>query len=894
MIKMDPEEEHLQLTMIQEPNINIYKLLLNSLQHNHYAIFKSLLKRELEKRPSSIEIDYIYPHPLNKTLLDISCLEGLPEFTELLLELGADPNKINFSYNRGPLHFATESGHVNVLKVLLEDPRSNPNLEVARETALHLAVRKNNPDCAKVLLDNNASPNIPNSKGMTPIHVAASESNREMVLAILNHSRLPPDLDNFYDFRKKTARDLIIQKFPDIHLPPKMPKRVDYNILRFYLDANDEKNFLNHLDMVEDDADIDQERLITLAAEKNLITSVQALIKDIDPIKTPIVDEAVEVAVRKGHVEILAELLNLGVKIKDNLILVAARELGVSLRANLNQNNRLKCLKMILELPNINVRCRDEKGNTPLHYAARAECEEAVVLLLQHGSYLGAENCLGVSPLAHIAPGLLQDYFNDCLRSNNDRTDDYEIEFNYECFIPHTDFQTSENSESSLLQNNYQTSRNSKQLFTELEPFNYIAHNRSLKNLLKHPLLSSFLYLKWHRIRYVFYINFIFFTCFYIFLNSYILLTFKPPPINQTSSENTSAQFVAEKIVLTDFSRDFNSLWGITTVLLILLAIRECFQLFSAPIHYIKNAENWWELLLIILTSIILIHPHSGIGAVLILLSAWELIILIGQHPKMSTGIEIFKTVTVNLLFFLLPYAFLILAFALSFFTLFNDSDDDNFPNAGRSVFKTIIMLTGEFDANDIPFLKYPIISRFIFILFIFLIAIVLFNLLIGLAVSDTSDILNKSELVVLISRTKLINYSEKIVIGSKIIKSIFHCRYFNADQFKNYSIGFLASKIFFFPSFMPTGKIYVQPYKNNLIRIVGNNLHEKSCDKILMDKKIVVKAKEILAEKGKISEYQKIIDDLREIKMKMEKIENIVNHIQADSLKNNTTNVED
>lgn len=121
----------------------------------------------------------------------------------------------------------------------------------------------------------------------------------------------------------------------------------------------------------------------------------------------------------------------------------------------------------------------------------------------------------------------------------------------------------------------------------------------------------------------------------------------------------------------------------------------------------------------------------------------------------MSTGIEIFKTVSLNFIKFLFLYAFLILSFALAFYTLFKDGDEENkpFPNAPQSIFKTIVMLTGEFEASDIPFVIHPVLGHLIFVLFEFLIAIVLFNLLTGLAVSDTQEILSEAELVSLISR---------------------------------------------------------------------------------------------------------------------------------------------
>ena len=133
------------------------------------------------------------------------------------------------------------------------------------------------------------------------------------------------------------------------------------------------------------------------------------------------------------------------------------------------------------------------------------------------------------------------------------------------------------------------------------------------------------------------------------------------------------------------------------------------------------------------------------------LLAAWELVEVIGQHPRMSTYIEIFKKVLISFTLFLLLYAVLIIAFALAFYILFRGTE--KFPTAHMAFFKTLLMLIGEFDANDMPFEKDPILGRIIFLAFIFIIAIVLFNLLTGIAVSDTQSIQSISEIITLVAR---------------------------------------------------------------------------------------------------------------------------------------------
>lgn len=113
-----------------------------------------------------------------------------------------------------------------------------------------------------------------------------------------------------------------------------------------------------------------------------------------------------------------------------------------------------------------------------------------------------------------------------------------------------------------------------------------------------------------------------------------------------------------------------------------------------------------------------------------------------------------FKTVTLSFLKSFALYAIIIIAFSLSFFTLLHKPkqttwDNDNqkivtvegddlnrFDSVQLAVLKTLVMLTGEFDAASIDFSK-NFWNYLFFVVFLFVVSTVLFNLLNGLAVSD-------------------------------------------------------------------------------------------------------------------------------------------------------------
>ncbi|CAG2057698.1 unnamed protein product [Timema podura] len=97
--------------------------------------------------------------------------------------------------------------------------------------------------------------------------------------------------------------------------------------------------------------------------------------------------------------------------------------------------------------------------------------------------------------------------------------------------------------------------------------------------------------------------------------------------------------------------------------------------------------------LLYIITAVILFsslvegRTRQPLAAISILVSWAELVLLIGRHPLLSTNIEMLKRVSWNFLKFLAWYSILIVAFALSFYTLFRDCNDSVCQNSDDNFF---------------------------------------------------------------------------------------------------------------------------------------------------------------------------------------------------------------
>jgi hypothetical protein len=90
----------------------------------------------------------------------------------------------------------------------------------------------------------------------------------------------------------------------------------------------------------------------------------------------------------------------------------------------------------------------------------------------------------------------------------------------------------------------------------------------------------------------------------------------------------------------------------------------------------------------------------------------------------LSTYNEMMQRVLCNYLRFLVWDVLLIVVFALGFYTLFHDNitskdnntEDNFFQQTSVSLFRTLVMLMGEFDISSVPFDLVPDLSYVIFI----------------------------------------------------------------------------------------------------------------------------------------------------------------------------------
>ena len=137
---------------------------------------------------------------------------------------------------------------------------------------------------------------------------------------------------------------------------------------------------------------------------------------------------------------------------------------------------------------------RDSNGETALHYATQQPDQGIIKLLLRHGANMGVKNNDGKAPVNRILPSTLEEFFNECLESDGIITDDkFKLTFNYNFLAPPLlDAEILEEFEEKKLKDPEDSSLKNPR--PETEALWYMSESSQHRPLLKHPLISSFLW----------------------------------------------------------------------------------------------------------------------------------------------------------------------------------------------------------------------------------------------------------------------------------------------------------------------------------------------------------------------------------------------------------------
>lgn len=631
------------------------------------------------------------------------------------------------------------------------------------------------------------------------------------------------DIDSY---REGEAREILSEDFPNLRLPEMKTAEINFNYLLSLLSENLPEKFIHDLGVyMRDESASDNNKnsllsenngkvtLLQRAIERASASCVNELIKygaqvNYSPTQTK---SPIESACYEGNWEILEILLKhpeIQLKgLKNPLLIILVKNIGENPSKKTCSFER--CFKILLNDSRIDVNEKDLTGSTALHYAVRFKNDEATLELLKKSSFIGTKNKFSDLPISDIKPKILEKYFDSCIKTNGKRPgdDNLQIMFDYSCFVP-TESRENDSKKESL------------HYSEEMVPIEYMTKSSELRYLVKHPLISSYLWLKWHRLGCIFYTNFILYSFFCLSMILYIVFCYGKDVNEDIAIALRTLCFIGGVYVLG----------------------REIVQFIMSPINYLRNPENYIEIALIIVTGLVLsargFQPTNRrmLGAIAILLSAAEFSMLVGSLPilTITTHMVMLKTVAMSFLKTLILYSIILVSFALCFHSLFavgptkqeespgvvpavtpaaEEDEFSSFNNPGTAILKTIVMLTGEFDAGSINF-NLNASSYFIFSLFLF-VSIVLFNLLNGLAVSDTHAIKSEAELTGFIYRANILTRYETVIMGKTT--NLWSGIVSNIKCIHSISTNLIS----LFPKFLPMNTIVLTPNDRNKVYIM-------------------------------------------------------------------------
>ncbi|XP_058063039.1 transient receptor potential cation channel protein painless-like isoform X2 [Anopheles bellator] len=394
------------------------------------------------------------------------------------------------------------------------------------------------------------------------------------------------------------------------------------------------------------------------------------------------------------------------------------------------------CFYLLLQDHRIEIDKPDEASHrTALHYAVMYKMQPVQLALLGKGAQLGLRDIL--RNFCEIDPILLEKHFDTRLSKTIvcDSSEQNQRDEEFDVTIDLSDFTKSTSATSEI---NCQS---------EIYPILQLAQHPANKRLLQHPLISIILQLK---LEYLWQANLVYFVYHCI-----------------------------HWICLTWFMVYCNDILGlgrmIDTSIMIFVAVYTIGRMvMSCAIdkeHFLQRCENWLQIMLIIVLICAIVVKESfavheeiyrSCCATAVMLLSVEFTVVLGKVSFLgiSTNLIMLKTISINFCKSLISFPSILIAWALVFHILFKHR---HHTDPATLVTKTMVMMTGEFDATNIPFAE-SVFKNVLFLMFVIFVALVLNNFINGLAVDDTITMRAESEYISLKQKIFLIHRLETIL----------------------------------------------------------------------------------------------------------------------------------
>ncbi|XP_064106380.1 transient receptor potential channel pyrexia-like [Macrobrachium nipponense] len=646
-----------------------------------------------------------------------------------------------------PLHSACHMKQFDILKLLISRGARVNVHDSLGETALHVAVREKWHDGVRELLQRGASPdetshppsNFKNKTKESPLHMAVKIGDRISTSQML---KCQPDL-NIRDGDNQTVfhlaashRNVSILKelLTDINLPEYM-RNLDENGHSIYHAAlsNTSGSFSESQTLKAiryiytfhknlDEANIFGETPLIKACHLGLSDVVDFFISNgANPTKVTFQSHsAIHAACISGNPDVLQHLLNSG-----------------------------RVGHLITSI--------DKYGNHPFYYAIESSSPECCKLLLENGEHLvnvyknEVSNFTLVKRYLPTALQLFRDLFNSSIKLSNKpkHHPDYSITFDYSSLV-------------SSNKRNIQSSIISEMAGTPLE------------TLIMHPLVESFLHIKWCRIRGAFYLK-VFQYFIYLMIHSvFIMMTFGTTP-KDWSTDPFSLMI-------------FRILHG---TFLVIVALPEIVMTIANFKRYLTHWETYTKVAALACSIFVVctvsgkivddvtlnkvdarLSPKRMFASLSIVLGWIELMMLLGRFPTLGAYILMVTKVGKSIFKFLFAFLSVLIGFTLGFHVLFQRLPI--FADFNLGFVKVLMMLKGEIsysqfvDRKGSPFNIYP---QILMSVFLFLVVIIMGNLLTGLAVKGVPDLRRQGKIKRLIKQLSYLVAFEKLIAFTYKIK---------------------------------------------------------------------------------------------------------------------------
>ncbi len=156
------------------------------IDYDNPKLLQSLIARKL--------VDPNFKRSGNITLLGLACALEKGEVVEILLNGGANPNKLFKQDSVSPLYAACQENSSQVVQMLLENG-AKPNMaNHDKSTPLLTACINRNEEAIKLLLKFGANPNVVDEYGRSVLYVAAAFGYTELVDRIIKDKKVSVDI----------------------------------------------------------------------------------------------------------------------------------------------------------------------------------------------------------------------------------------------------------------------------------------------------------------------------------------------------------------------------------------------------------------------------------------------------------------------------------------------------------------------------------------------------------------------------------------------------------------------------------------------------------------------------------------------------------------------------